>query len=275
MVVMNGQTTAAASDRLARAPEPSGTRALTRREHRRLAEVLLRAANDRAPIEPLSVRYPELTIDDAATIRDTAIADRVAHGERVIGAKVALPTRLGWLTSGMVHAGAVLDLADLIDPHVEPKLVLILAAPLQEPVGGLTELLAIADRVSACLEVVDSRFHSYDLIATDAIADNCGAARLIIGADGRPPARTELATGAGALQIESPGLGPDRAALAPSSASLEALVWLANAAVGERGELQAGALLVSPSLTARAPLSPGARVCAELEGAGRVELVTS
>jgi 2-keto-4-pentenoate hydratase len=275
MVAMRPHATEPSSDLVAPAPESAATAALTRREHRRLAEVLLRAAHDGQPIEPLSLRYPELTVDDAAMIRDMAIANRVADGERVIGAKVAPPARLGWLTTGMVESGAVLDLADLIDPRVEAKLGLTLAVPLMEPVATLTELLARADRVFACLEIVDSRYSSDHLAATDVIADNCGAARLIVGEGRPPPAVTELANDAGELEIDSPPHGSRRAVLVASNTPLGSLVWLANAAVSQRGELQAGALLASPSWSLPAALSRGSRIRADLPAAGRVELTTA
>src|SRR5438094_3627530 len=128
------------------ASRPARAVALTRHEHLRLAEVLLRSAGDRQAIAPLSASYPELTPDDAARIRDTAIVRRIARGEQLIGAKVSFGVsgngrapgepRLGWLTDAMLISTPRVDVSDLIRPHLEAKVAFVLARPLRGHLGS-------------------------------------------------------------------------------------------------------------------------------------------
>src|SRR5215207_8514896 len=141
---------------------------LTPREHRRLADVLLAAADRRRPIEPLSRRYPELTLGDACRISDVLLARRLAAGERLVGAKASnAGTGVGWLTSGMLRAPGDVPLSGLIHPRVEAKVAFRLGAPLTGPVVDADALLAATDRVLPALELLDSRYGTFRIDAAD------------------------------------------------------------------------------------------------------------
>src|SRR5207249_333054 len=133
--------------------------ALTPREHRRLADILLRAARDQRPILPLSERYPELTVADAVKIRDLAIGSRLSRGEGLVGAKISLgdpvsgpgarprESRLGWLTEGMLLADPFVDLKNLIRPRAQAKVAMRLARPLRRYLATVTELVGLIESV--------------------------------------------------------------------------------------------------------------------------------
>jgi 2-keto-4-pentenoate hydratase len=259
------------------------TAALTRREHRRLADVLLRAADDRRPIPPLSESYPELTAADAARIRDTAIVKRIAEGEQLVGAKVSLGSsangrapdepRLGWLTDGMILSGPELDLADLIHPRLEAKVAFQLAQPLRGRIGTVGDLLSLTARVLPCLEIVDVRYQGTDLDRVDDIADNCAAASLLIG-EGvpKPPADDLLSV---RVHVECSPSDSIRSRLAERISPVEATLWLANRVIEEAGELEPGAFLVSSACAHSVQLRPGVRVTADFESLGDLELETT
>jgi 2-keto-4-pentenoate hydratase len=261
--------------------------ALTAREHRRLADVLLAAAERRRPIEPLSRRYPELTLADAACIRDVTIARRIAGGERLLGATAsgggvrgaavtgdgtAPPwTPAGRLTSGMLLAGDVLRLRGLIHPRVEAKVAFRLSAPLAGPVVTAERLLAATDRVLPALEVLDSRYGAVELQAIDAVADNCAATHVRLG-DGVPPPdalerlawRFEVADGAAAASGS-----PVEGTLAP----LAHVVALAQQLVDAGRAPDAGTLLLCSGTATPVALLDGTRVRFICDGLGAVELL--
>jgi 2-keto-4-pentenoate hydratase len=207
--------------------ENGGSPALEPCDHRRLARVLLAAARERRPVEPLSACYPQLNVADARRIRDSALADRLAEGERLAGA-VASPGRAGehrlaWITNTMVLSDAKVPLADLIDPHVEPRLALRLVEPLDDPIGSVAALVRASRGLRLCLEVIDSRYAPGPSTPADEIADNCGTAKVFVAGDTSAPGADVLADGA-----------------------IDALVMLAACVTRREGGLEPGTLLVAP-----------------------------
>jgi 2-keto-4-pentenoate hydratase len=259
--------------------------ALTSGEHRRLAEVLLRAALERRAIEPLSHWHRELTCADAGRVRDMVLACRLAAGERLIGAKVSLgPTsatvhrgggahpRLGWLTDAMLLPGDVVAPGHLIAPRVEPKLAFLIARTLRRPMATVSDLLAVTYRVFPCLEVVDSRYGRDHSGPADDIADNCGAARLLLGRGVPPPAEGHLRRMRVRLEVD--GSAPEHASdgRAALVAGPEATLWLGNRWIRTARALLPGTLLTSTAAAPAVKLAPLARVAATFMGIGSVEL---
>jgi 2-keto-4-pentenoate hydratase len=206
--------------------DAEGSFALTRAEHRRLAELLVRAARSGAPIEPLTMAYPEMTIADAASVRDMTIAQRVAAGELLVGAKVVYldQPRLGWLTDRIVHrAGGVTHA--LSHPPIEAKLAVRVLEPLTKPPKRLSDLLERTSEPCGCSEIVDSRFGSTTVDVRDIVADNCSAGSLILHDAQRVPARV-------------------------ATLSAESLLWLAQELFKYQDHVEAQTILVSRPLEA-------------------------
>jgi 2-keto-4-pentenoate hydratase len=209
------------------ATECGASPALTADDHRRLAGLLSAAARERRRIDPLSALHPELTVADARRIRDSVLADRLAQGEQLVGA-VASPGRAGeprvaWITDGMLLSPGLPALADLIDPHVEPRLALRLVRPLADPIVTVGELVRASRGLRLCLEVVDSHYAYGPTTAADDIADNCGTAKVLVVGETAAPGAEALADGA-----------------------ITALVMLAACLVRRQGGLDPGTLLVAP-----------------------------
>jgi 2-keto-4-pentenoate hydratase len=255
--------------------------ALTRAEHRGLAEQLLGAADDRRAVEPLSERHRQLTVADASRIRDMVMACRLAAGERLIGATVSLgllppaghrngaEPRLGWLTDAMVLSNGIVDPERLIAPRVEAKLAFMVSRRLHQPIATVGDLLASTYRVFPCLEVIDSRYGRDHLGAADDIADNCGAARLVLGRGVPPPAEGHVRRAHLRLEVDAAAPERGRAAL---DCPPEATLWLANRWIATAGELLPGTLLTAAAAAPAVPLAPRVRIAASFSGIGSVEL---
>ncbi len=267
-----------------RSVEPgSGTAevALTRREHLRLADVLLRAAGDRTPIVPLSKSYPELTAADAARIRDAAIVRRIASGARIIGAKVSLGAtrgggdtrpapRLGWLTDDMQLSSPVVDLGGLIRPRIEAKVGFVLGERLRSRIAGVGDLLELTERVVPCLEVLDARYAANDVDLVDDIADNCAASALLMGTGVPTPPEEQLLAARVRLSCSAPA-----PTFAHGISPVAATLWLANRVIAEGGELEPGALLLSSACDRAIEPARPARASADFGVLGRLELEVS
>jgi 2-oxopent-4-enoate/cis-2-oxohex-4-enoate hydratase len=259
--------------------------AMTSREHRRLADILMKATREQRPIAPLSTKYPELTVADALKIRDLAVQTRLAAGDRLVGAKISLESsalgmraaaagsRLGWVTEGMLLPGPDVDLETLIHPRVQAKIALRLARPLRRSLTAVSDLLELVDRVLPCLEIVDARYEPKSSESVDEIADNCSAARFALGA-GRPvPGEADLRSFCVHLDMES-GLDSTGTGPSPPRCSVETALWLANRVIDEGGELDAGGLLISAPCAASLVLRAGDAVRADFGSLGNVGIRT-
>jgi 2-oxopent-4-enoate/cis-2-oxohex-4-enoate hydratase len=211
--------------------------ALTRGEHRRLAEILFRAARDRSTVRPLTLVYPEMTIRDAADVRDMTLTLRLAAGEQVVGAKVVVlgDRHLAWFTTGMVQTSGLVDRASLTRPIAEAKLALSFDESRKTPPESIDDLLASPVTVLPCIEVTDSRYDRGAVEPRDTVADNGAAAILVIGEE---PLLNE--------RLPSP--------------SADALLWLARRVIESRGRIEQGLILVGPSVGRQAPLATDGHV---------------
>jgi 2-oxopent-4-enoate/cis-2-oxohex-4-enoate hydratase len=52
-----------------------------------LGDQLYQALQTQTPLEPLSTRYPDITIEDAYAIQQRMIGCRLAAGEKIVGKK--------------------------------------------------------------------------------------------------------------------------------------------------------------------------------------------
>ena len=251
---------------------------LTGREHRRLADVLLKAARDGRPAEPFTGRYPELRLTDACRIRDAVLARRTAAGERLVGAKTRIAPgpaprrierRLGLLTSGMLLPSAAVEIAQLIHPCVEPKLAFVLGGPPGETMRTGADLLAGTLRVVPSMEVVDSRYDPRHPSPLDDLADSYGASRLLLG-EGVPP--SELPRDRLTVRLETDVLRLEFEGGALSPLGQDGTAWFESGAIEQRGDLGAGTFLLSPALAPPLELDSPVRIRADFGGLGSLQL---
>lgn len=200
-----------------------------------------------------STLEPSLGIEDAYSIQDIVIADRVERGRSLAGWKLGLTSApppatpiVGTLLDDMVLAsGADLALASMVAPMVEAEVVVRIGANI-ETAQTLAELERGPHEVGPGLEVIDYRTTDSDGVV-DWIADNSTVAYAVVGqlipvTDVDPSAievklsagGRRLATGRGDLVMGNP---------------LAAVSWLSHH-LAERGRrLQRGDIVLTGSLT--------------------------
>ena len=139
-------------------------------EARQIADALIRARLDRTPIPPFTRRLPFLRVDTAYEAQSLVVRHRLEAGERMIGAKLGLTSRVkrqalgihepvfGRLTSGMVVPhGQALQLDELIHPRAEPEIAFLIGKRIEAPTT-VAQVLAATEAVFPAIEVVDSRY---------------------------------------------------------------------------------------------------------------------
>jgi len=252
-----------------------------------LAEALAEAERTRHPVAPLTEERPWLTPADAYRVQQALVAPRLAAGARVVGHKVGLTSRamqdlLGvrepdfsvLLDTMRLEDGAVFDLAQLIQPRIEPEIAFVLGAPLRGPGVTTASALEAVEAVAPALELIDSRIADWRIGLADTIADLASSARFALGpavaladaggGDALPALRAELRRDG-----ELVGEGTGAAVLGHPAA---ALAWTANTLAEHGAGLEAGEVVLSGSLCAAVPVRAGERIEAVVERLGRVAL---
>ena len=249
---------------------------------RSIADRLIDAERTRSAIEPFTKTNPFLGVETAYAAQALFYGERVTAGEQVVGLKLGLTSRVkqlalgidrpvyGHLTSGMiVPFGEPVRPAELISPKVEPELAFLMGRELGEH-PGVAAVLEAVDAVMPALEIVDSRYGA-PIRLVDSVADNAGAARVVLGAVARPPRELTDLRLLGCVFRHQRGVDT-AAGGAVMGHPAAAISWLA-ARLADRGEhIEAGQVILSGGLTSAIPLRKDMVVRAEFDGLGSVQV---
>lgn len=242
---------------------------------------LYEALRKRETVQPLSQRYPQMTIGDAYSISGVILEKRLADGERLIGKKIGVTSKpvmdllkvdqpdFGYLTDAMVFgSGVEVPVSTtLIQPRAEGEIAFILKDDLRGPDVTVEDVLAATDSVCACFEIVDSRIHDWQITITDTIADNASSGALVLGENRVAPRDVDLVNCN--MVIETNGkvsaTGKGSAAMGHPA---KCVAWLANT-LGELGtSLLAGEVILSGSLATMLPARVGDEMRIRIDGIG-------
>jgi 2-oxopent-4-enoate/cis-2-oxohex-4-enoate hydratase len=245
-----------------------------------LGDELYQALVTRTVVEPLTNRYPDLSVEHAYQIQQRMIERRVGAGERIIGKKIGVTSRavmnmlgvyrpdFGYMLDGMIYnEGESIDTSTLIQPKAEGEIAFILKKDLMGPGVTNADVLAATECVMPCFEIVDSRIRDWKIKIADTVADNASCGVFVLGDQAVDPRKIDLAlcgmvlerngeivaTGAGAAALGSP---------------VNAVAWLANT-MGALGiPLKAGEVILSGALAAMFPAKAGDSFRVSIGGMG-------
>ncbi len=223
--------------------------------------------------------------DDVATayaVQSLIIGDRIAAGATVVGRKIGLtsPAVQQWLGVDTPDFGVLLDdmkctedkvvaMNELIQPRAEAEVAFVLGADLTDPPFTAESVRAAVDHARAAIEIVDSRIADWDIQLGDTIADNASSGRYVLGERSLTlaefdPIKVEMTMTCDGVEVST---GTGAACLGDP---LNALAWLATAALEHGDPLRAGQVILSGALGPVHPVPPGAVVRAEITGLGPV-----
>ncbi|MBL5980068.1 2-oxopent-4-enoate hydratase [Comamonas sp. NyZ500] len=246
----------------------------------KLGDELYEALSQRRVLEPLSTRYPDISIADAYAVQQHMLARRIAAGERVVGKKIGVTSKavmdmlgvfqpdFGWLTDGMVfNEGEAVSASSLIQPKAEGEIAFLLKKALQGPGVTAADVLAATEGVMACFEIVDSRIRDWKIKIQDTVADNASCGVFVLGDRLVDPRDVDLATCGMVLEKngEIVATGAGAAALGHPA---NAVAWLANTLGAHGIALEAGEVVLSGSLAAMVPVKAGDNLRVTIGGIG-------
>lgn len=249
---------------------------------RAAAERLQTAAATGVPCDPVRDLIGKDDVATAYAVQSLIIADRVAGGATVVGRKIGLtsPAVQQWLGVDTPDFGVLLDdmeyaedetvpMSRLLQPRAEAEVAFVLCADLAEGPFTAESVRGAVDHARAAIEIVDSRVSDWDIQLGDTVADNASSGLYVLGAERRTldevePVDVEMVMTCDGEQVSS---GTGAACLGDP---LNALAWLAAAALEYGEPLRAGQVVLSGALGPVHPVPPGAEVRAEITGLGSV-----
>jgi len=251
-----------------------------------LGDELYQSMKQRQPIQPLTSRFADLSIEDAYHISLQMLERRLQAGERVIGKKIGLTSKavqnmlkvdqpdFGYLTDAMVfNQGQEMPISEtLMQPKAEGEIAFILKRDLLGPGITAADVLAATDCLIPCFEVVDPRIENWQIKIQDTIADNASCGLFVLGDQAVDPRKVDLSTCGMVVekngQIISTGAGA-----AALGSPVNCVVWLANK-LGEFGiPLKAGEVILSGSLVPLEPVQAGDFMSVSIGGIGSASVL--
>ena len=248
------------------------------------ASRLTTAARTRTATTALTGDYGDFDIPTAYDVQAMVVADRIAQGNRVVGAKLGLTSEAkqkqmnvdeplyGWLTDDMrIEPGAPLVVESFIQPRVEAEIAFLIGDDLDGADVGAADVLAATAAVMPAIDVLDSRYAGYSFTLPDVVADNSSSAGFITGSALVDPTGIDLRLLGVVLEVNGQVMAT-AAGAAVLGHPASSVAWLVRA-LARRGEgLAAGMTVLSGASTAAIAVSPGDTVVARIDRLGTVEV---
>ncbi|MEM9012681.1 MAG: 2-oxo-hept-4-ene-1,7-dioate hydratase [Pseudomonadota bacterium] len=252
------------------------------------AEDLLMAERTGRQIGLLSLRHPEMTLDDAYAVQAALIEAMRAEGRRVIGWKIGLTSRAmqqalgietpdsGVLLDDMLFEdGATVPAGRFIAPRVEAEIAFLMQAPLAAAEVSRADVLAATRHVAPVLEILDTRILRQDPETgasrqiVDTVADNAANGGLVLGPERHRPADVDLPWVGAVVRrndmVEETGLGAG-----VLGDPVESVVWLARRLHRYGSTIAAGDIVLSGSFIRPIECPPGTEIDSDFGPFGRV-----
>jgi 2-keto-4-pentenoate hydratase len=248
------------------------------------ADLLYAAQSGRAPIDPLTERFPGLDVAGAYAIQRVNLSRRLRDGRTLVAHKIGLTSEpmqallgvdepdFGYILDDMVLTNDAAVAADrFCAPRVEPEVAFLLRDPLRGPGVTVDDVRAATEAVAPALEIVDSRIADWKLTLPDTVADNASSGAVALGDwvpydDGIDLPRARASLWLNGTEIDA---GVGSAVMGDPAA---AVAWLVNALTPFGTEILAGHFVMSGSFTSAAFVHPGDSAVSTISGLGTVSL---
>ena len=248
---------------------------LTQEQIELAATHLYAAEKNHQQIQPLSLSYPNMNMEDAYAIQSAWVKRKVADDDPVIGYKIGLTSRVmqrtmnidvpdfGVLLKSMQFDNhSSIEHRNFCDPRIEVELSFVLKKSLAGENLSIDDVLDATDYVVPALELIAARSFrtdpetGYTRTVMDTIADNAANAGLILGDLHFKTVAIDMRWSGGILYrnniIEETGL-----AAAVLDHPANGICWIAKRFAPHGIALQAGQILLSGSFTAPVIANPG------------------
>ena len=263
---------------------------MTPEQHAAAAADLVMAEQTGQQVGLLSLRYPDMTMDDAYAIQKEVGQAKLKSGRKVIGWKIGLTSKAMQSALGidipdsgilfddmMFESGATVPRGRFIQPRMEAEIAFVMKAPLGGALVTRDDVLAATDYVAPAIEILDTRILRADpqthqtRSVLDTISDNAANAGIVLGEARHAPGDVDLRW-VGAMvfrngEVEETGLGAG-----VLNDPIESVIWLARRMAQYGQQIDAGHIVLSGSFIRPVECPPGAKVVADYGSFGSVSV---
>ena len=263
---------------------------MTPDEHAAAAAELLTAERTGKQIGLLTLRHPEMGMDDAYAVQNAIYQQKLAEGRDVIGWKIGLTSKAmqyalnidipdsGILFDNMLfESEGTVPAGRFIQPRIEAEIAFVMKSPLGGAEVTRDDVIAATDHVAPSLEILDTRIQRVDAATGkartvfDTISDNAANAGVVLGADRHAVDAFDLRW-VGALtfrndEIEETGLGAG-----VLNDPIESVVWLARRMAQYGQGIEPGQIILSGSFIRPVECPPGTDIHADFGAFGAVDI---
>lgn len=213
----------------------------------------------------LSLKHPDMTMDDAYAVQRAWVGKKIADGRKIIGWKIGLTSKAmqsalnidipdsGVLLDDMLFEdGATIPRGRFIQPRIEAEIAFVMKSDLAGPETTVEDVIDATAHVVPALEILDTRIVRVDpptkkaRTIVDTISDNAANAGIVLGRQVFHPRQVDMRwmgaivlrndeveeTGLGAGVLNHPALG---------------ITWLANRLALYGEGLKAGQIVLAGS----------------------------
>ncbi|MGH1416424.1 MAG: 2-oxo-hept-4-ene-1,7-dioate hydratase [Pelagimonas sp.] len=259
-------------------------------DHAKAAADLIRAEQTGEQIGLLTLRHPEMTMDDAYEVQNAIYRTKLADGRRVIGWKIGLTSKAmqyalnidipdsGILFDDMAFDhGATVPAGRYIQPRIEAEIAFVMKDALGGENVTRDDVIAATDYVAPSIEILDTRIQRSDpqtgkaRTVLDTISDNAANAGIVMGAERHAIDAFDLRW-VGAIttrngEVEETGLGAG-----VLNDPVESVVWLARRMAQYGQSIEAGQTILSGSFIRPVECPSGTEIYADFGQFGSVEV---
>ncbi|WP_170345175.1 2-oxo-hept-4-ene-1,7-dioate hydratase [Ruegeria atlantica] len=263
---------------------------MTPEDHARAAADLLQAESSREQIGLLTLRHPEMGMDDAYEVQNAICRQKLAEGRKVIGWKIGLTSKAmqyalnidipdsGILFDDMVFEhGATVPAGRFIQPRIEAEIAFVMKSAIGGENVSREDIIAATECVAPSIEILDTRIERVDpetgkaRTVFDTISDNAANAGIVLGNDRHMVDAFDLRW-VGALtfrngEIEETGLGAG-----VLNDPVESVVWLARRMAQYGQSIEPGQVILSGSFIRPVECPSGTEIQADFGPFGSVDI---
>ncbi len=259
-------------------------------DHKAASADLIRAEETGTQIGLLTLRHPEMGMDDAYEIQNAIYRAKRDAGRTVVGWKIGLTSKAmqyalnidipdsGILFDDMVFEdGSIVPKGRFIQPRIEAEIAFVM----KSEVGGSTvtrdDILAATDYVCPSIEILDTRIQRVDpdtgktRTVFDTISDNAANAGVVLGPQKHALTDHDLRwVGAVVLrdgEVEETGLGAG-----VLNDPVDSVLWLAKRMAQYGQRIEPGHVILSGSFIRPVECPPGTEITADFGSFGQVKI---
>lgn len=259
-------------------------------DHAQAAADLLNAETTGEQIGLLTIRHPDMGMDDAYAVQSAIYRAKLAQGRRVVGWKIGLTSKAmqyalnidipdsGILFDDMVFEhGATVPKGRFIQPRIEAEIAFVMKSPIGGADVTRDDVIAATDYVAPSIEILDTRIERFDAetgktrTVFDTISDNAANAGIVLGPQKHAVDAFDLRW-VGAItsrngDVEETGLGAG-----VLNDPVESVVWLARRMAQYGQSIEPGQIILSGSFIRPVECPPGVQITADFGSFGTVDI---